>query len=264
MIRVMDRSPSSFIKTNPISYVYLTNMAFNFFGLGQTALRIIKLLVTTYSSKPELVKKSNQSSLPAPSTNADPVPRELASEEVSPPAAVSVSSPTHPPHSSAPTVEAPPVPAHWVLGRRLWDAKRHYKVDEKGESNVLFGAFFDSRVETDLSFDQIGEEHGVKAKIVVETTRYATRDLMKHKREFHGWAVLPVAKTQRQKFMQTPVPPPDENPRHCELSREPFRNPQAARALAFELLAYWKDAGQGVAKPNLPPPATSSTASPRT
>jgi hypothetical protein len=138
---------------------------------------------------------------------------------------------------TAPADPGPPVEPGAVIGRRLETAD--VRSSESGPI-YLWKAFYDDRVEDNLSFDKLSTAGDPVRKVVNDAGRIARKDAEAKKATFVGWAGI-RRKTLHKDFKVylTPVTTGDNpNPHHCELDRTKYPDRQLARSLAYELLTY--------------------------
>lgn len=119
-----------------------------------------------------------------------------------------------------------------IFGRRL--GKDDYKLED-GNKKLLLNAFIDTRIGTNLSFDNFGTG-SCNSKTVSRL-----RDIVKKNNEIHGsnydsWAVLNGKKIKHKIFLTPDLNPENPNPYHCELDRSTYTSKMLANSLAYELL----------------------------
>ena len=120
-----------------------------------------------------------------------------------------------------------------LIGRRTFGA------DDKIFSSVdpleyRIDVFIDPNLDKDLSFDRLGvREVNQAACRQLSPVGRAHGQRLKPVREFRGWAVIMMADLKDKVAPTSAVG--ETNPYHAELSRKPYPNKFAARALAFML-----------------------------
>lgn len=126
------------------------------------------------------------------------------------------------------------------IGRRVYTSD----ISIDGESvKIRWKAFFDKRLEEDLSVDHLGNN------AVFGINRGHCRHLAEGENgievmTFEGWGGLKVSRLEdrHHAVIARPTMPPDEdNPYHCEISRQNHRDRPAAESLAFELVLLCSD-----------------------
>ncbi|MES2072608.1 MAG: hypothetical protein V4488_19765 [Pseudomonadota bacterium] len=103
-----------------------------------------------------------------------------------------------------------------------------------------YSAFFDTRYNTDLSVDLISTSGNPCKKKLKFLTPVAIKDFSETGAVFAGWAGLRRKTVPKElQIVQSPVTVGDnQNPFHCDIVRNKFRDKERARALAYQLLVH--------------------------
>lgn len=133
------------------------------------------------------------------------------------------------------------------IGRALYSKGSVYDV----QKSVKWHHFYDSRLETDLSVDVIGNG-GIESKRI----KYLHPRALSRKDHFKGWAAIKVKNTRQKKLdlmiYRDPInneDPTKANKFHAQIDRGNFRTEQLATMLAIALSHLTSEV--------VPPPETS-------
>jgi len=142
-----------------------------------------------------------------------------------------------------------------IVGRRI---ESGHVTLSTGSVRYEWEAFYDDRVETDLSVDFIGDEGNAKVLRTMPKVLapIAEKDFAESNASspLAGWAGLRRKTIRTFSVIRTPVTeeerPENPNPHHCEIVRTNHRTKQAARSLAFELRTNAEEDNLFVPLPN--------------
>lgn len=119
-----------------------------------------------------------------------------------------------------------------MIGRRAFGKDKSVFANSEATKYKL-NVFLDDRLADDLSFDRLGVR-AADSEVVEFLTALGDEIGRKMNKQFRGWAQIKVEDLGKLEFKKTDAEG-EEKPFHGELSREDFRNENAARALAFQL-----------------------------
>ena len=111
-------------------------------------------------------------------------------------------------------------------------------------TRIRYKAFYDDRLNSDLSFDRLGTSGGIENRILANCATAACANYKKRALNFIGWGGITMRILNQNNFSVVMRPQSTEehkNPHHCELSRDNFRTKAQAKALAYQLLAHCEE-----------------------
>lgn len=132
-----------------------------------------------------------------------------------------------------------------IVGRRIFT---NDLLAEGETPKIKWETFYDSRLDSDLSFDRLGRSNAEK-KILRALTKIADSHAEIIGKEFTGWAQIRAKALVDRALTLIPTPIKHnqedgstdlENPYHCDLDRANFRQRVQAEALAFMLVALFE------------------------